>query len=123
MSCQFTIEGLPPSFNEHFKINYQFKQVYLSEEARLFKVKVKMSVPHMQIIDTDLFKLKVWFHHNWFFKNNKPRKLDLQNLDKLLIDALSERIGFDDSRIFECHYFKVQCLEGSKTVVEVSKLG
>lgn len=106
---KFKVEGLPPSYNKHFKINYNFRQMYLTREAREFKVRVKMSMPPWtsSLQPSTLFKLTVWYHHKWYYKNGKVRKLDIQNLDKLLIDAIAKKIGVDDCQIFEVHLFKV----------------
>lgn len=95
---KFQVEGLPPSFNKAFKINYYLRNIYLSGEARNFKTKVKMSMPPMNFPDNCLFMLVIEYHYNWWYKNGKLKKIDSANFDKLLYDAIAEKLGVDDSR-------------------------
>ena len=118
---KFIIQGLPPSYDHHFKINYNLRQVYLTQEARMFKVKAKMSTPALTFKDTDLFKITIDYYGNFFYKNHKPRKIDAQNLDKLLIDAVSEKLGFDDCRYFsiELHKRQTTKLPFTQVIIEI----
>lgn len=113
----FRLEGLPPSFNNHFRINYNMRNIYLTQEARMFKTKVKMTMPPFAYRDTDLFKIRIIFHSNFFYKNNKPKRIDIQNLDKLLIDAIFDKIDADDSRLWSVELSKFQTLDKEYTEV------
>lgn len=121
-SVTFTIQGLPPSYNKHFKINYNFREVYLSDETKTFKTKVKFLIPQITITEMDKLRVTIMYNHDWHYKNGKIRKKDIQNLDKLLIDAIAERLGFDDSQFFEVHLFKIQNDKESFTVVNLEIL-
>ena len=115
----FEMEGIPPSYNRSVSINHNMKQVYLSDEARNYKKIVKLLCPHMDIPEGSKLSLSILVHSNkWFYKNGKVRKIDLQNMDKLLIDAVCEKLGVDDSHIWEFRSKKVISNE-NKTVVMV----
>jgi Holliday junction resolvase RusA-like endonuclease len=107
-SLIFKIDGLPPSYNKSCKINYNFKEVSLSNEARYFKVRVKMAMQPLEISDNCYISLLIGYHSNWYFKNGSLRKIDIQNMDKLLHDAICEKLGLDDSRIWSYSSFKYQ---------------
>ena len=105
---QFRVEGTPPSYNSAFKINYNFRQCYLSPEAQHFKKRVKFMIQPSKWTENCKFSLTIEYHKDWFYKNGKNRKEDLQNMDKLLIDAIFEQIGIDDSNLWELHETKIQ---------------
>lgn len=100
-SMKFTIPFLPPSMNAVYNILFSQRRVELKPEVRLFKTKAKEYVPMLKPHeDSFLFRLDAVFHYNFLFKNGKMRKVDTQNLMKVLIDAVAEKNGIDDS------YFK-----------------
>ena len=104
MKKKLTIKGLPPSYNQHFKINYRSRQTYLSQAARKYKDKVKLACGCWADLKDDtvyLFKIYVEYWSQWKYKNKNIKKKDLQNLNKILIDAIFEAIGRDDSLVFE----------------------
>lgn len=119
---KFKINSIPPSYNAMFKINYNFKEVYLSDTARAFKQLVKLSMPAIEFKDDSLFKIDIVYCYNWFYKNFNPRKLDIQNMDKLLLDAVFEKLGLDDSRVFVFNQKKVQSPSEVYTEVEITVL-
>ena len=80
----------------------------LKPEVRLFKSQAKMFVPHM-----DLDVSKKWFidmhvYKDWFYKNGNLRKEDVQNMLKVVVDLVSEKLGIDDSVFWEARARKVQ---------------
>jgi len=104
----FTIPTIPPSYNKQFKINFRQRKVYLDHAAKQFVYLAKLSTPNMEVTEGCVYKLSIEYHSNWFFKNGKVKKQDIQNMDKLLIDAVFEKMGVDDSRVWEVHLYKVQ---------------
>lgn len=118
----FKIDGLPPSYNKSFKVNYSFREIYLSPEVRVYKTKVKFLCPHLTVTDTDKLRITIMYNHDWHYKNGKIRKKDIQNLDKILIDSIASRLNFDDSQFFEVHLFKVQNDKESFTIVNIEIL-
>lgn len=104
----FRIEGIPPSYNKHLNINYNFREVYLSREAKQFKNLIKMSIPPATISTLNVYSMEVEYHSNFKYKNGKNKKIDLQNMDKLLIDAIFEKLGVDDSYLWQLNHKKIQ---------------
>lgn len=109
IQLSFIIPGLPPSYNRHFQISYNLRQVYLTKEAQQYKRKTAMYIPPCpQINNTIALKVCIEYHSDWFYKNGKIKKKDIQNLDKLLLDVISARLGFNDSQFFIIHAEKIQ---------------
>jgi Holliday junction resolvase RusA-like endonuclease len=104
----FTITGIPPSYNRSLNINYNFKEVYLSKEAHSFKTRIKATMPPYELSDNSIIRLEIEYHSDFKYKNGKNKKIDLQNMDKLLIDAIFEKLGVDDSAVWELQQRKVQ---------------
>lgn len=96
---RFVLPSLPMSINSLYQIIYSQRRVELKPECRTWKTKAKEYVPRFAIDDDSTLRLDVEFAYPWHHKNGKLRKFDSQNLLKLLIDAVSEKIGIDDSRI------------------------
>ena len=75
---QFKVPGIPKSINSIYKINYNTRQVYLSEEGRLYKTVVKMYSPPLKFEETALLQIKAEVYTNWYYKNGKLKKQDVQ---------------------------------------------
>lgn len=115
----FKLKGVPPSYNKHFKINYNLREITLTPQVRAFKQHVQTRVPVFTPDPDDFFFIIIRYYHDWYYKNGKYRKLDLQNLDKLLIDAIFKKIGIDDSRLVFFFQMKIQNDKESFTQVEI----
>ena len=116
----FVVPAISPSYNRCFKINHGLKQTYLSTEARMFKDKVKLMMPSIKLPENvgDLkFSMLVEVYNNWYYKNGNMKKQDVQNMEKLIIDAVFEGIGIDDSHLWEVKLVKRQNKDKVKTVV------
>ena len=59
-----------------------------------------MSLPVLKCEPTDLLRLHLTYHGNMYFKNGSVRKIDLSNWLKATIDAICEKLGVDDSRLW-----------------------
>lgn len=66
----------------------------------MWKTKAKMFVP-MWEYNSGWIYFKADIYTELHFKNGTPRKLDLPNLEKALIDTVFEKLGVDDSLIKE----------------------
>lgn len=100
-SKRFVIPFLPPSMNSMYNVMFALRRIELKPEVRLWKTKVKEYIPILHSAeDSFLFKLDVVLYYNFFFKNGKLRKVDSQNMLKVLIDAIAEKNGMGDE------YFK-----------------
>lgn len=117
----FRIEGLPPSYNKHFNINYNFKECYLSPEAHAFKNRVKINMPYSDLKEVPLC-IRISYTYNWFTKNRKLRKFDSSNCDKLLLDALAEGLGIDDSWFKERHMTDIHSEDNEFTLVNIEPI-
>ena len=96
----FILPSFPTSVNRIYLINHTFRRVTLSDEALLWRTRTGAFIKPWKY--NGLIKLTLEYESNeWYFKNGKIRKLDLQNLEKLLIDTLFMKWGLDDSILAE----------------------
>jgi Holliday junction resolvase RusA-like endonuclease len=102
---------LPVSMNKLYAINYRTKQVYMTPEARQFKSQAKLFISSFATTKTDKLSLRLDINTDWYFKNGNPKRSDIQNLIKVVVDMLSERLGFDDSQIWSFSANKIQSSE------------
>jgi len=99
----FLIPTVPISVNEIYQINHRQRRVYLHPKALLFKTQAKMFMPPKPpwLKERTKLYLMIIIFNNLYFKNGNVRKYDLQNLEKILIDAISEKYGHDDCYIWK----------------------
>jgi Holliday junction resolvase RusA-like endonuclease len=107
-TLEFKIPYLPPSINSAYKINHSQRRMYLSKKGGDFKFLAKTYMPSFKVKEGALLSVGVEYFGNWHTKEGKVRKADGMNLDKLLYDAISERLGVDDSRFFKWSGEKIQ---------------
>lgn len=104
---EFKINTIPPTYNQHFKIDFRRRIIYLSKEAKEFKKLVFIHTPPYKIKEGAMYQITIQVYSNWWCKNGNIRRKDIQNLDKLLIDAMFEKFGADDSVIFRTRVEKL----------------
>ena len=97
--------------NKLYAINYRTKQVYMTPEARQFKSQAKLFISPFLVAKEDKLSMKLDINTDWYFKNGNPKRSDIQNLIKVVVDMLSERLGFDDSQIWSFSANKIQSSE------------
>lgn len=108
---RFRIPSLPASMNAIYQIMFHLKQVQMKPEVRAWKTQAKQFVPKWVLpkdIETGFLRLKLEFHGSWFYKNGKARRIDLPNLQKITVDVIAEKLGFDDCMIWDVSLRKVQ---------------
>lgn len=110
------IPFLPPSMNKLYGINFQKRSVYMMPEARTFKSNAKMCIGNYSVGKNDKLSFSLNVYTNWFFGNGNQKKADIQNLIKVVVDATSERLGFDDCQIWSFSASKHQSTENYCTV-------
>ena len=119
---------VPPSYNRCLQIIYSLKYIELSREAKHFKYQVKQ---YMGLWKRDLdelpldkcyFKVSIGIAQNWICKNGNLKKEDVQNMPKLLIDAVFEKLQVDDSRIIFMDTYKLQSDTDVYTTIEITAL-
>ncbi len=107
---------LPPlSMNSVYQIIFSQRRTQMSPKARVWKMRCKQAIPAMRLVN-GAYAMTVEFHHQWYYQNGKMRRMDLQNCLKVLIDAISEKWGIDDSRIWSLVVRKV---DDEKTGMQV----
>lgn len=105
---RFTVPLSPVSCNSLYNVMFSLKKVELKPEIRLWKTQVKQYVPVWKTARTGYLYFNADVYTETLFKNGKVRKLDLQNMEKALIDAVCEKLGLSDEFIFEKHTRKIQ---------------
>ena len=120
---EFKIPAIPPSVNQHLKINYRRRCVYLDPAVKKFKVIASMHIPPITFKPDVKLKVEVEYHGQFINKSNKKTKRrDGQNLDKCLYDAMFEKFGINDCHAWEGSWKKVHNNEQSFTLVNISEL-
>lgn len=66
-----------------------------------------------------LLWISLTFHGDWLTQKGKVKKVDLSNLEKVVIDTVAEKLGFDDSIIFEKRLTKKVQSEEQKVEIEL----
>ena len=105
---RFSIPMAPVSCNSLYNVMFALKRVELKPEIRLWKTQVKTFVPPWKTDKTGYLYFNADVYTETLFKNGKVRKLDLQNMEKALIDAICEKLGLGDEFIFEKKTRKLQ---------------
>ena len=100
-SLQFTLPSFPPSVNSMYLINHNQRRVQLSDEALLWKTRIVPCIPPCRL-DFPAYKLTLIYQSpRWLLKSGGLRKADVSNMDKLTIDTLCSKWGWDDSKLTE----------------------
>lgn len=104
----FTIPSLPPSINSLYNVLFSLRKVELKPEARLWKSRAKEYIPKHEIGEQERVSISFLFYANWLSKDGKILKKDVTNREKLVLDAISEKCGWDDSQVWARSVNKVQ---------------
>ena len=97
---EFVLPSFPVSVNRLYIINHNQRRVTLSDDALLWRTRSAPFVKPWR--QGGLIKLTLEYESpDWYYKNGNFRKLDIQNLEKLLIDTLFMKWGLDDSILAE----------------------
>lgn len=97
----FKIPSLPKSSNAIYQIIYSQRRVILSPDARSWKTMAKQFMPPMRFEESDKLYISILLRGNFYYKNGKPKRVDLHNLIKLVQDAVCEHCRKDDSLVWE----------------------
>lgn len=121
-SVEFRLPAPPPSMNAIYNILYFKRRVEMKPEVRAYKNQAKMYVPPFDTLKEDKVGISMAVAQDWFFKNGAMKKQDVQNMAKVLVDVVSEKMGFDDSQVWTFTLEKVQDTASSGVAVKVWKL-
>lgn len=103
---QFVLPSFPPSVNRLYDINHVQRRVRMSDQGALWKTRTIPFVKPCRWPDCLLKLTLVYESPNWLTKQGKVRRIDVQNMDKLTIDTLFAKWGWDDSRLVEITTYK-----------------
>lgn len=110
-TMKFTIPVHPPSVNALYQVNHKFRTVELKPEARFWKSNAKPHIPSR----TDFapfqgkkLRLTLTVRMDWYYKNKNLKRLDVTNMEKVIVDTIAEKLGFDDLLVWEISTRKVQ---------------
>ena len=121
-SVDFRLPTPPPSMNALYQIIYGQRRVELKPEVRQYKNTAKMYVPKFDTTKEDKLGISMSVSQDWFFKNGAMKKQDVQNMAKVLVDIVSEKMGFDDSQVWTFSLDKVQEITKTGVAVKVWKI-
>jgi Holliday junction resolvase RusA-like endonuclease len=97
---RFRLPAPPPSINALYNVMFSMRRVEMKPEVRLYKNNMKMYVPGWEVECGEKVDAHFEVVDNWYFKNGKFRKQDVQNVVKVLVDLVSEKQGWDDSQVW-----------------------
>lgn len=99
---QFVLPTFPPSINRAQMIDHQRRRVGTSDEVLLWRTRTTPFVKPCRWPSDWLLKLTLEYQSpSWICKNGKLRRKDSHNLDKLSIDLMFSKWGWDDARVVE----------------------
>ena len=90
-------------------------------EVRRFKDQSKLFMPCLRLAPDLPLWVSLAVYDNWYYKNGKMRRLDVQNLVKVTVDAICEKAGIDDCVIWEITAKKKQELKRTGIEVELKQ--
>ncbi len=79
-------------------------------------------MPPMEFPVDTKFYIEMHFVGQWKYKNGNNKRADIQNLIKILIDAIFEKIGRDDSWVYSLAAYKIQDEKEAYTKVRIETL-
>lgn len=104
-SIKFVLPSIPPSMNQIYSIIPYWStrkiRVELRDDVKRWKSSMKEYMPLWVPKGISHIRIRLDYHADFFFKNGKVRKIDLSNLEKVAIDAIAEKYGFDDCLIWK----------------------
>lgn len=130
----FEFDFAVPSVNNLRKFNTRSKTWYLTKEGEKYKREIEYQT-HSTVLYYKYFKtLDKWCKNNklilkacifcyedWFCKNGKVKRKDIDNKIKFFIDCVYRQIGVDDKHNFDIHIIKVQSKE-EKTILKIEEV-
>lgn len=96
----FILPSFPVSVNRIYYINHNQRRVSLSNDALLWRTR---TAPFVKPCKLDgLLRITLEYESpDWYHKNGKLKRLDVANMEKLLLDTIFLKWGLDDSIIAE----------------------
>jgi len=118
----FTLHLKCPSVNSLYEVNYRLREISLKSIVKAFKYKVKTLTPRLDVPPDKELSLYIEYHSSgWYNKDGSIKNKDIQNIDKALIDAISEKIGIRDSGFFKVVRVKKVTSDKDKLVITIDR--
>lgn len=98
-TCSFWLPSLPGSVNEIYELNRPdsgLPRKRLKAEWALWASSMMVYIPRFTIKVNSVVRVDRCYYYPWFYRNQKWRKADVANMDKLLFDTIAKKIGVDD---------------------------
>jgi len=116
----------PLSMNAIYQVIWNQRRTQLKPQARYWKTQAKTYVPSMPALDTQSkLHLTLSFYQDWYTKDGSLKIRDVTNYEKLVVDAISEKLRGDDrleAQLWEVVRRKVQSMEQVGIAVELALL-
>lgn len=97
---QFTLPSFPVSFNRLYYINHNQRKVNLSDDALLWRTRSAPFIKACRWPSDWWLKLTLIYESpNWLTKIGKAKRVDISNFEKLIVDTMFMKWGWDDCRI------------------------
>jgi hypothetical protein len=99
-ALSFVLPSFPVSFNKLYDIDHMSRSVRLTDQAALWKTRTIPFVKPCRWPEEWLLAVTLIYESpSWLTKKGTLRRVDVQNLEKLVIDTMFAKWGTDDSRL------------------------
>lgn len=98
-SISFTLPSLPGSLNDLYELNRHdsgLPRKRLRAEWSLWVTKMMPIVPVFTVQPNSVLRIDRCYYLPWFYGNGRWRKIDVVNMDALLFNLVTRKIGVDD---------------------------
>jgi len=117
-------------YRTNFSVNSMYRVTragkFLKREAlnlrtRIIKDVLSQLIDRMELVDKKL-TVGIIFVEDWNYKNGEPRKADIDNRLKFLIDSVFKALDLDDKMIYEIYARKEQSELAESTTITIDEL-
>lgn len=101
-SVSFELPSLPGSLNDLYELNRPdsgLPRKRLRSEWALWVSRMMPFIPPFSIAETSVLRVDRCYYLPWFYGNGRWRKVDVVNMDALLFNLVTRKIGVDDSLV------------------------
>lgn len=114
---------VPPSMNALMEIIWHQRKIKVKPSIRLFRSQFQSYLPSWTPQPDTLYSVDFTFFDDWYWKSGGLKRQDAPNLIKCCLDALCDRYGLDDSRVWTLTCRKFHRLERQGVQVTMSPCG
>ena len=95
----FELPSLPGSLNVLYELNRPdsgLPRKRLKPEWALWVSKMMPYIPAFRVAENSVLRVDRCYHLPWFYGNGRWRKVDVVNMDALLFNVITRKVGIDD---------------------------